>query len=239
MAKFFDVPHQGILNRDVEGDQSGRVDASMINPIVYLVDDDPSVLRSVTRLLTAEGYNIRAFSSPGKFLEEHDLSAPGCIVMDLAMPEFSGLSLQEHLSNSRYMKPVIFISGRGDVHSSVSAMKAGAVDFLTKPFTKASLLTAVREAIRRDRIGRQHYSEREENEQRLASLTQREREVFDRVIRGMLNKQIASDLGIVEKTVKVHRGRMMKKMAVRSVAKLVQLAERLDVIEKREAKADR
>jgi FixJ family two-component response regulator len=200
-------------------------------PIVYLVDDDPSVLKSMTRLLTVEGFKTSAFSSPHKFLEEHDISAPGCIVMDLAMPELSGLSLQKMLSSFSYSKPVVFISGRGDVPSSVSAMKAGAVDFLTKPFTKDNLLTAVREALRRDKIARESYSEREENEQRLSSLTEREREVFDRVIRGMLNKQIASDLGIVEKTVKVHRGRMMKKMGVRSVAKLVQLAERLDLIE--------
>src|SRR5262249_16871559 len=146
---------------------------------------------------------------------------PGCIVMDLAMPEMSGLDLQSRLASSGRVRPIVFITGHGDIPSSVKAMKAGAVDFLTKPFDDHALLSAVRFAIQRDQVVRARQAQLDRIEKSLASLTEREREVFAHVTRGRLNKQIAGDLGIVEKTVKVHRGRIMKKMGVRTLAELV------------------
>jgi FixJ family two-component response regulator len=193
-------------------------------PTVFLVDDDASILKAVTRLLTLEGFEVRAFSSPRTFLAGYDPSLPGCIVMDLAMPEITGLDLQGQLASSGYAAPVIFITGQGDIPSSVRAMKAGAIDFLTKPFDDETLLAAVRAAIGKDQSSRQAMNERQRIEKSLSVLTAREREVFEHVTRGRLNKQIAGDLGIVEKTVKVHRGRVMKKMGVRTLAELVRLA---------------
>jgi FixJ family two-component response regulator len=200
------------------------------SPIVYLVDDDASILRSLTRLLKLEGFKVQAFSSPRDFLNEHDSGMAGCIVVDLAMPELNGLDLQKMLTGSGHSKPVVFITGQADVQSTVKAMKAGAVDFLTKPFSDHAFLNAVREAINKDEASRERFEEREDSERRLELLTAREREVFERVITGKLNKQIAVELGIVEKTVKVHRGRMMKKMGVRSLAKLARIAERLGLM---------
>lgn len=203
-------------------------------PIVFLVDDDPSVLKAVTRLLTAEGFDTRPYSSPKNFLDAYDANLPGCIIMDLAMPGINGLDLQKHLAATGHVGPVIFITGQGDIPSSVSAMKAGAVDFLTKPFNDDDLLSAIRFAVEKDQATRRKRAEHDRIEKSLASLTDREREVFEHVTRGRLNKQIAGDLGIVEKTVKVHRGRVMKKMGVRTLAELVQLAERLGKAEPKE-----
>jgi FixJ family two-component response regulator len=204
------------------------------NPVIFVVDDDPSVLKALTRLLMAEGFETRPYSSPTHFLDAYDGRVPGCIVMDLAMPDINGLDLQNRLASSGRVNPVIFITGRGDIPSSVRAMKAGAVDFLTKPFNDSDLLAAVRLAIDKDQATRLKSEQRDRIERSLSSLTARERQVFEHVTRGRLNKQIAGDLGIVEKTVKVHRGRVMKKMGVRTLAELVQLAERLGLLDRKQ-----
>lgn len=196
------------------------------NPTVYLVDDDPSVLRAVRRLLQSEGFAAKSYADARSFLAEHDPAEPGCIVLDVSMPGLNGIDLQAVLSGERHAQPVVFISGGSDVPTSVIAMKAGAVDFLTKPFDDTVLLAAVHEAVRRDLENRLAQSGRTDFEARLGRLTARERAVFARVILGKLNKQIAAELAIVEKTVKVHRGRVMRKMGVRSLAELVRLADR-------------
>jgi FixJ family two-component response regulator len=207
-------------------------------PVVFLVDDDPSILKALVRLLAAEGFETRPYSSAANFLDEYNANLPGCIVMDLAMPGMNGLDLQNRLTSSGRIRPIVFITGHGDVPSSVRAMKAGAVDFLTKPFDDQALLSAVRFALEKDQAIRAKQAQRDRIEKSLASLTAREREVFQHVTRGRLNKQIAGDLGIVEKTVKVHRGRIMKKMGVRTLAELVKLAERLDSFQSTEIKGE-
>ena len=194
-----------------------------------MVDDDPSVLRALTRLFSAAGLEARAFPSPAAFLQAHDPATPGCLVLDLALPGLDGLELQQALTTSDCGRPIVFITGRGDIPASVRAMKGGAVDFLTKPVNDQDLLAAVRNAIEIDRLAREAQVEVDALRQRLASLTPREREVLVHVVAGRLNKQIAADLGIVEKTIKVHRARIMEKMAVRSLAGLVRIAERLGI----------
>jgi len=196
---------------------------------VFIVDDDPAVLGGLGRLLAAAGYPTRAFTSPQEFLSKHDPGLPGCAVFDLAMPEVDGLELQRLLFASGVERPIIFLTGRGDISTSVRAMKAGAVDFLTKPVSSEALLEAVARARDLDRKARQHRRETASIEARLARLTAREREVFMHVVAGRLNKQIAGDLGTVEKTIKVHRGRMMSKLGVRTVQDLVRLAERAGI----------
>jgi FixJ family two-component response regulator len=196
---------------------------------VFVVDDDPSVLRALTRLFTATGFKARAFASPAAFLEQHDSAAPGCLVLDVALPGLDGLQLQQALTASGCARPIVFITGRGDIPTSVRAMKGGAVDFLTKPVRDEDLLTAVRSAIEADRLAREAQVEMDALKQRLATLTPREREVLVHVVAGRLNKQIAADLGTVEKTIKVHRARIMEKMTVRSLADLVRIAERLGI----------
>ena len=190
-------------------------------PCVRVVDDDASVLKSVDRLLRSAGFAVRTFPSPQAFLQQHDGAAPGCLVLDLAMPGLDGLQLQSALARSGDPCPVIFITGNGDIPSSVRAMKAGAVDFLTKPFDQGQLLAAVRAAIEMDRIARAERAERSSVDLRLAVLTPREHQVMAHVVAGHLNKRIAADLGISEKTVKVHRARVMDKMGAGSVAELV------------------
>jgi FixJ family two-component response regulator len=197
---------------------------------VFLVDDDPSILRALTRLLRGGGHQVNAFRSPRDFLAQHDAAVPGCIVLDLAMPGLNGLELQTALTATGCQRPIIFISGYGDVPSSVRAMKAGALDFLTKPVSEEDLLAAIERAIERDRQMRNGRTELQAIGERLSRLTPREREVFQHVVAGQLNKQIAADLGTVEKTVKVHRSRVMEKMGVRSVADLVRMAERIRLV---------
>ncbi|MGH6912515.1 MAG: response regulator transcription factor [Geminicoccales bacterium] len=199
------------------------------SPTVFVVDDDPSVLRALTRLFTAAGLEARAFASPTAFLEQHDPATPGCLVLDLALPGLDGLRLQQVLTASGCARPIVFITGRGDIPTSVRAMKGGAVDFLTKPVRDEDLLTAVRSAIETDRRARAMQAELDALRKRLASLTPREREVLGHVVAGRLNKQIAGDLGTVEKTIKVHRARIMEKMAVRSLAELVRIADKLGI----------
>jgi FixJ family two-component response regulator len=196
---------------------------------VFLVDDDADVLKALTRLLRASGYDSREFASPEDFLRGHDASMPGCAIFDVAMPNVDGLALQQVLAAKGIERPVIFLTGRGDIPTTVRAMKAGAVDFLTKPVDADALLAAIdhaRERESRDRVAR---AEMEFFTTRLATLTPREREVLGHVIAGRLNKQIAYDLGTVEKTIKVHRSRMMEKMGVRSLAELVRMAERAGI----------
>lgn len=188
---------------------------------VTVVDDDPMVLRSLDRLLQSAGFDVQVFSSPQDFLEKRTADASGCIVMDLSMPGLSGLELQETLFGTCDRRPVVFISGHGNVPQSVQAMKAGAVDFLTKPLDEAKLIGAVRIAIDRDHKAREQRAGQASVTERLCALTPREREVLAGVVSGKLNKQIAAELGTAEKTIKVHRARMMRKMLVDSVAELV------------------
>jgi FixJ family two-component response regulator len=192
-------------------------------PCVRVVDDDASVLKSLGRLLRAAGFAVRTFPSSQQFLQQHDPEAPGCVVLDLSMPGLNGLQLQQALARFDAPCPVIFITGYGDVPASVRAMKAGAIDFLLKPFDQAQLLNAVRTAIEKDRSARAARAARSTLGARVAALTPREREVMAHVVAGRLNKQIAAELGTAEKTVKVHRARVMKKMGVTSVAELVPL----------------
>ena len=196
---------------------------------IFIVDDDPAVLRALARLLVAAGCRTKTFASPEAFLSEHDPAEPGCAVFDVAMPDVDGLELQQLLFDSGIERPIIFVTGRGDIPTSVRAMRAGAVDFLTKPVSSDALLAAVARARQLDAQVRQSRSESASIEARLATLTPREREVLTHVVAGRLNKQIAGDLGTVEKTIKVHRGRVMSKLGVRTVQDLVRLAERAGI----------
>jgi FixJ family two-component response regulator len=200
-----------------------------VPPTIYLVDDDERVLVALKRLLTAEGYFVACYSSGEEFLRGHDGDVPGCAIVDLSLPGIDGFGIQDTLSSGLAGRPVIFLTGRGDIPASVKAMKAGAIDFLAKPAEASMLLAAVEQALRRDSEAREDRGRRTAVEQRLSSLTPREREVLTRVVAGRLNKQIAVELGIVEKTIKVHRGRMMSKMGVRTVADLVRLVGRNEV----------
>jgi FixJ family two-component response regulator len=196
---------------------------------VFIVDDDSGVLRAMSRLMRVAGYECQTFTSPLQFLDEYDPSGPGCIVLDVAMRELDGLRLQTALRERGVDHSVIFVTGKGDIPMSVQAMKAGAIDFLTKPVDGEALLAAIERARGEDAEKRELQDERASITANLAKLTPREREVLTHVIAGRLNKQIASDLGTVEKTIKVHRGRMMSKMGVHSVAELVRIAERAGV----------
>ena len=198
-------------------------------PTVFVVDDDPAVLKGLSRLLRSAHLVAATFTSPRELFDRHDPNAPGCLVLDVTMPGLNGLELQQALVASGHELPIVFLTGHGDIPMSVQAMKRGAVDFLTKPVIDDDLLQAVRVAIEKDRLQRQARAEVAEIEQCLAALTPREREVLEHVIAGQLNKQIAYDLGTVEKTIKVHRGQVMKKMRAESVAELVRLAERMGI----------
>jgi FixJ family two-component response regulator len=195
-------------------------------PTVFIVDDEAPVRKALSRLLRATGFAVAAFASPGEFLAQHDLHKPGCLVLDLMMPGIDGIELQRALARKGSVLPIIFITGHGDIPKSVQAMKSGALDFLTKPVNDENLLASIRAAIKRDSVARREQAELLEIRARIATLTPREQEVLQHVITGKLNKQIADDLGVVEKTIKVHRACVMKKMKVQSVAELVRLAER-------------
>lgn len=196
---------------------------------IYLVDDDPAVLKALTRFLDAKGYDVRPFTSAREFLVRHDPLIPGCAIFDLSMPDLDGLQLQQALAADGAPRPVIFLTGRGDIPTSVRAMRAGAVDFLTKLASKDDLLKAISRAEELDGQARRAQDELMILQSRIASLTPREREVLTHVIAGRLNKQIAGDLGTVEKTIKFHRGRMMQKLGVRTVADLVRSAEKAGI----------
>jgi FixJ family two-component response regulator len=199
------------------------------NPTVFVVDDDESVLRSLERLIRSVGLNVETFASAREFLAADRPSWPACLVLDVRMPGMSGLDLQEELIAAGYNMPAIFLTGHGDIPMSVRAMKAGAVDFLQKPFNEQDLLDAIQKAIDKDRRTRQERAELSEIQGRVDSLTPREREVLGLVVKGRLNKQIAYELGLSEKTVKVHRARVMEKMQAESLADLVRLADKVGI----------
>jgi FixJ family two-component response regulator len=192
---------------------------------VYVVDDDKGFLRSMDRLLRAAGYAVRTFPSARDFLVAERGRPPGCLLLDLRMPGVSGLELQEQLAAEGSELPIVFLSGHAEFHAGVRAMKRGAVDFLAKPFTEQDLLAAVATALERDRRAETTRAAREDALVRLARLTPRERQVCELVATGLLNKQIAAELGAAEKTIKCHRGRVMEKLAVGSVAELVRLVD--------------
>jgi FixJ family two-component response regulator len=197
---------------------------------VFLVDDDAGVVKALSRLLRAKGYDVRPFASAEDFLEGHDAAVSGCAVFDVAMPGLDGLALQQIFTAGGNRRPVIFLTGKGDIPKSVRAMKAGAIDFLTKPVSDRNLLDAIARAEGVDAKTRQISAEVAAIEAKIATLTPREREVLTHVIAGRLNKQIAGDLGTVEKTIKVHRGRMMEKLGVHTIVDLVRLAEKAGIV---------
>jgi FixJ family two-component response regulator len=194
---------------------------------VFLLDDEPGMLKALTRLLGAEGFTVRAFTSAKAFLEEYQPEALSCLVLDVAMPELNGLELQQRLTRAGILLPIVFLTGHGDIPMSVQAIKAGAVDFLTKPVKDADLLRTVRAALQRAAEQRELIIETALFRQRYSGLTPRERDVMAHVVAGELNKQVAYALGIGEHTIKVHRSRVMEKMGVASLADLVRAAERL------------
>jgi FixJ family two-component response regulator len=196
-------------------------------PVVYVVDDDDSVRKALTRLLHAAGYEVRAHASAGDFMLADRDKKRGCLLLDIKMPGPSGLTLQEALLKEEEPLPVIFLTAHGDVATSVRAMKAGAVDFLTKPIKREVLLNAVRAALARDVQLHASHEQLRDLHVRFAKLTPREREVFELVIAGRLNKQIAAELGIAMRTVKVHRAQAMIKMRATSLAELVQFADKM------------
>ena len=199
-------------------------------PVVFVVDDDPSVRKSLTRVIASAGYSVETFASARDFMTREPARGPCCMVLDVRMPGLTGLDLQDALGGAEHRMPIVFITGHGDVSMSVKAMKAGAVDFLTKPFDLENLLDAIRRAVARDVKDRGEEGRTAEARERVRRLTPRETEVFALVVTGMLNKQIAGALGIAEKTVKVHRARVMEKLQAGSVAELVRLADRAGVI---------
>ncbi len=196
---------------------------------VFIVDDDPSVRGGLSRLFKSVGLAVETFSSAAEFLERGRGEEPACLVLDVRLPESSGLDLQAELAKAGVAIPIVFITGHGSVPISVRAMKAGAADFLEKPVDEQELLDAAHRALERDRQARRERAEVADLRRRLASLTPREREVLLYVAAGRLNKQIAADLGTSEKTVKVHRARVMEKMEVSSLAELARLAEKFDL----------
>jgi FixJ family two-component response regulator len=198
------------------------------HPIVFLLDDEQAVVVALARMLQASGFEVRTWTSAAVFLHEHTADTPGCLVTDLRMPGMSGLELQRALLDRGIDRAIVFITGQGDIATTVRAMKAGAVSLLSKPVQRAELVAAVREAIQKDATARAQRCAQEDLGRRLASLTPRERQVLDLVASGMLNKQIAAELGAAEKTIKVHRGRIMEKMQVRTAVALVGLLSRVE-----------
>ncbi|MGD9105730.1 MAG: response regulator transcription factor [Desulfobacterales bacterium] len=194
---------------------------------VFVVDDDTSIRTALKRLIKSLGFKVKTFDSAQAFLKNGPHDGPACLVLDVRMPEMSGIELQEQLTNTGLGMPIIFITGHGNIPMSVNAMKAGAVDFIEKPFEDQKLIDAINTAIKKNKKFKTEQAEIKDLQQRVDSLTPREHEVFILVVSGMLNKQIAFDLGMSEKTVKVHRARVMDKMKAKSLADLVRMAERV------------
>jgi FixJ family two-component response regulator len=203
---------------------------SVVKPIVLIVDDDGSFRRSTERLVRSAGHQTQTFASAAEFLQCKRPDTPACLVLDMCMPGLSGLDLQKELAKAGIQIPVIFITGHGDIPMSVKAMKAGAVEFLTKPFREKDLLDAIAQALERDYAAREELARATIVRKHYETLTPREREVMTRVVAGMLNKQVAADLGTSEKTIKFHRAHIMQKMRVESVADLVRMAARLEAL---------
>ena len=197
--------------------------------VIAIVDDDPSVREGLSSLIRSAGLQIETFASAQEFLARPGAEAPSCLVLDLQLPGLSGLDLQRRMAEVGLEIPIVFLTGHGNIPASVQAMKAGAVEFLTKPFDEQDLLQAIQEAVERDRRTRQQHAEMRELRDRYESLTAREREVMQHVVSGLLNKQVAAELDIAEYTVKIHRGRVMRKMHAESLADLVRMAETLEI----------
>jgi FixJ family two-component response regulator len=196
-------------------------------PVVFVVDDDLIVCTSMKRLIRTLGLEVQTFNSAHEFLRAKRPDAPGCLVLDVRLPDLSGLDLQQELGKAKVDLPIIFVTGHADIPMSVRAMKAGAVEFLTKPFREQDLLEAIQHGIVQHRAARELRAAVGELEERVDSLTPREREVFPLVVSGLLNKQIAAQLGASEKTIKIHRGQLMRKMRAESLAELVRMSEHL------------
>ena len=209
------------------GNEMGSSPMATAKPIVFVVDDDVWVRESLETLIRDEGWQPETFSSAQQFLDRPRALTPSCLVLDISLPGLNGLELQKRVAVERTDMPIIFITGHGDIPMSVGAMKAGAVEFLTKPFNDEVLLTAIRQALERSRLALAQEAEMQELRDRYASLTPREMQVMALVVSGLLNKQVGGELGISEKTVKAHRGQVMQKMKANSVADLVKMAEKL------------
>lgn len=214
---------------DAYSTELGSAPMPPASPIVFVVDDDVSVRESLELLIQNEGWQAETFASAQEFLDRPQAAVPSCLVLDVSLPGLNGLDLQQQVASERNDISIIFITGHGDIPMTVRAMKAGALEFLTKPFSDEALLNTIRQALERSRIALGRKAQTEEMRKCYASLTPREREVMALVVSGLLNKQIGAELGISEITVKAHRGQVMHKMKADSVASLVKMAERLGI----------
>jgi FixJ family two-component response regulator len=209
------------------GNEVGASLVAPAKPIVFVVDDDVWVRESLETLIHDEGWQPETFASAQEFLDRPRVFTPSCLVLDISLPGLNGLELQKRVAAERTDLPIIFLTGHGDIPMSVGAMKAGAIEFLTKPFNDDVLLTAIRQALERSRLALEQEAEMQELRDRYVSLTPRERDVMALVVSGLLNKQVAGELGITESTVKAHRGQVMQKMKANSVADLVKMTAKL------------
>ena len=197
--------------------------------VIAIVDDDPSAREGLEALVRAAGWKVETFVSAQEFLDRRGAEAPRCLILDLQLPGLGGLDLQKRMAEVRLEIPIVFLTGHGNIPASVQAMKAGAVEFLTKPFDEETLFQAIEEAVERDRRSREHHAQMRALRERYESLTAREQQVMREVVSGLLNKQIAAELNITEFTVKIHRGHVMRKMRASSLADLVRMAQALGI----------